>query len=342
MVLPASLTKLYTAGSSMMRLGTDRSFRTEVQSYGQLGLDGTLNGSLVLVGGGDPTLIKIDLQALAAAIYAAGVRNVSGDLYADDSRFDRARGAPGWKSTYFPDDIGSLSALAVDGNVWRTDPAFYADPATGNLELFRALLAEHGVAVAGVNKLGRPDGNSSATLGAHDSAPLGVLLADMLRTSDNFYAELILKELGRTAGGPTSADGAGVLRSAANELGVGHGQFVDGSGLSLDNRESPVNIVEWLKAVERISVGDFLKKSLPTPCSGTKYLLEKRLCGTSAAGKVQAKTGTLAKTRAVAGYTTTASGRKVWMALVLNDVKSTRSAWEAFDRVLIAITSFTR
>lgn len=342
LVVPASLTKLFTGGSAMLRLGNETRFRTEVASYGAIGPDGTLNGPLAVVGGGDPSLSRIELQSLVARIYDAGVRHVAGDLFVDDSRFDRVRDAPGWRSFYFPDDVGTLSAFAVDGNIWRTDPGFYADPAMGNLELFRTLLGESGITVAGSNKLGRPEGTPNATLAMHDSAPLGVLLGDVMKKSENFYAEMILKQLGQSSGTHTTAGGVGVIGSVAQELGVARGSFFDGSGLSIDNRESPIHVVEWLKAMDLSPVRDSFRESLARPCTGAKYLLEKRMCGTPAVGKVNAKTGTLLKTRAVAGYATTASGRKVWFAFMLTGVQSTQRAWEAFDRALVAITSFPR
>lgn len=339
--IPASLTKLYTGGAAMLRLGNDARFKTEVLAYGEVA-DGTLNGSLVLVGGGDPALLKADLQGLAAGV-AASVRQVTGNLYADDSRFDRERTAPGWRSFYFPDDVGTLSALAVDGNVWRTDPGFFADPALGNLGLFRDLLIERGVTVTGQeNIVGRPEGNPAETLVVHSSAPLGSLIVEMMTKSENFYAEMILKELGRSATDPTTAGGVEAIASLTRDLGVAHGRFFDGSGLSIENRESSVNVVEWLKAMDRSPAGNLFRSSLARPCSGSKYLLEKRLCGTPAVGKIQAKTGTLLRSRSVAGYATTASGRKVWFALMLGDVKSNLRAWEAFDRTLVTIATFAR
>lgn len=49
-----------------------------------------------------------------------------------------------------PNSVGPVSALAVDGNVFRTDPEYLANPAVGNLGAFRSALAVRGVKVAGV------------------------------------------------------------------------------------------------------------------------------------------------------------------------------------------------
>ncbi len=161
---PASTQKLLTAVAALAALGPDADLETTVRAHGPV-TDGRLQGDLVLVGGGDPSLRSggtHSLDELAAQVRATGIRRVTGDLVGDESRFDSVRTAPGWFDWHVPRIIGPLSALAVDGNRHRRDAAYVADPVGGNLGLFRAALVAHGVVV---------DGGTSATGGRRPATP---------------------------------------------------------------------------------------------------------------------------------------------------------------------------
>lgn len=74
---PASVAKILTALYALDRLGPAFRFRTQLAYTGTLA-NGRLNGDLVLVGGGDPTLTTDGLAQLAAQAKDAGLREVSG------------------------------------------------------------------------------------------------------------------------------------------------------------------------------------------------------------------------------------------------------------------------
>ncbi|MFG1603237.1 D-alanyl-D-alanine carboxypeptidase/D-alanyl-D-alanine-endopeptidase [Actinoplanes sp. NPDC049265] len=78
-LIPGSNQKVLTSIAALEVLGPDHRFRTDVLTRG---------GNLYLRGGGDPTVLAADLDALAAAVARSGVRVVGGDLVADDSWFD--------------------------------------------------------------------------------------------------------------------------------------------------------------------------------------------------------------------------------------------------------------
>lgn len=153
---PASLEKIPLAVSLLLSTAPDRRLDTTVGVTGPVTADGVLRGDLVLTAGGNPVLRGTDLVAIARAVRAAGIRAIPGTVWIDDSRYDRARLAPGWKPSFVPLEVGPLSAFAVNGNAWRRDPAFLADPVPANLAAFRTLLFRAGVGVPGAAASGVP------------------------------------------------------------------------------------------------------------------------------------------------------------------------------------------
>lgn len=76
---PASVAKAMTALFALEKLGPQHRFRTRLVADGPIN-NGVLEGDLVLVGGGDPTLSTDDLLDLAGRLKTAGLREVRGKL----------------------------------------------------------------------------------------------------------------------------------------------------------------------------------------------------------------------------------------------------------------------
>ena len=335
---PASTQKSYTGLSALVALGSAARLRTEVAATATVG-QGQLPGSVWLVAGGDPYLTMTGLRALARSVRSAGITSIAGDVRLDDTRFDARRSASGWKSAFVPGQSGPLSALAVDGNRWRSDRAFLADPALPAAVRFRDYLRAEGVTVAGtVRRASRPV--EAVTVAERVSGPIPLVVRRALKASDNFAAELLLKELGRVVEGEgSSAAGVVATRKVLGRLGVPVGVGADGSGLSAQDRQSPAGQLALLRAADGSGSGEQFRAALPVGCrDGT---LRRRFCGTAAEGRVQAKTGTLNGVRALAGYTRTASGRDVWFAFQLTGVKDGAKALAAMDRAVVLLSSAT-
>jgi serine-type D-Ala-D-Ala carboxypeptidase/endopeptidase (penicillin-binding protein 4) len=335
-VPPASTQKSFTALAALLALGPDARLRTEVAAT-STPVGGQLRGGLWLVGGGDPYLTTARLTALAADVRAAGITTVAGDLLLDDRRFDARRRADGWKASFVPGQSGPLSALALDGNTWRRDAAFLADPALPAAVRFRDLLRAAGVTVTGtVRRAPRPAG--ARVVAASASAPVSAVVRQVLKTSDNFAAEVLLKELGRTVRADgSSASGVAAVRQVLGRVGVPVGAGADGSGLSSLDRQSPAGQLALLRAAGRSGVGAAFRAALPVGCvDGT---LRSRFCGTAAAGRVHAKTGTLSGVRTLAGETTTASGRRVRFAFQLSGVGDAAQALRAVDGAVVLLAA---
>ena len=297
---PASNEKLPLTYAALMQLGPTYRIETDVLGQGQQ--DGTQwTGTLVLKGNGDPTLSRADLRALAAQVKALGIRSVTGGVSGDESAYDTRRIVAGWKPSFFIDESPPLSALVVDrarvGRVVTRSPALAAATA------FRAALRQAGIAVAGPVRTGTADAWSEP-LADVSSPTLWTMLRFMDRESDNFTAEMLLKQLGLTElGRGTSAAGAAVVTQALTDAGVPMTgvRIVDGSGLSRLDRLTANALGSLLKiAWADPAVGPALLASLPV--AGVNGTLQHRLQKPPAKGNVLAKTGTTDTASSLSGY----------------------------------------
>ena len=298
-LVPASNEKLAVAYSALVTLGPAFRFETDVLGRGQQE-GATWRGSLVLVGHGDPTLSSADLAVLARQVRAAGIRRVTRGVFGDESFFDTRRTGAGWKSWFFINECPPLSALTVDRGRYygRTS----RDPAAAASLLFRNALRRAGVAVSGAGVGKQRD--DDVPLAAVESAPLSQVVAWMGRVSDNFTAELLLKQLGTAQGEVgTSARGAAVVRSALADAGVPLAglRVVDGSGLSSLDRLTARSLAALLRVAWADSVvRPYLLAALPV--AGISGTLSDRMRRPPARGKVQAKTATTSLASALSGY----------------------------------------
>ena len=299
-LLPASNEKLAVTYAALTAFGPSFRIETDVLGSGQQ-VDTTWEGDLVLKGYGDPTLMPSDLTSLARQVHAAGITRVTGRVLADESWFDARRTAPGWKASFYIEESPPLSALIVDrGRVGRFTSH---DPALAAGELFRAALVRAGVQVTGGTAHGVAD-DSAVPIAEIDSPPLGAIVRWMDRVSDNFEAEMLLKELGAVQAdrGSTSA-GVGVVAELLAQAGVPMAgvRIVDGSGLSLLDRFT-ANALVTLLTVMWHDPGVRPELLAALPVAGRSGTLVDRMRGTAAAGVVLAKTGTTSNASALSGF----------------------------------------
>lgn len=358
-VVPASTHKLLTATAALLELGSQARLRTTV--VGPAAIDGTIEGDLTLVGGGDPLLATADYAArferqpqtftdlalLAQRIAAAGVRRVTGSVVGDGGRYDAARSVPGWPDRYLDQNvIGPLSALTVNDGFasFPTTPAGGGalvpadDPARHAAAVLTVLLAGAGVEVAGPPRAG-PSPAGAVEVAAIESPPLAEVVAQLLRESDNTTAELLLKELGRTALDPTTAGGLAAMTAALAEGGVDLDgvQIEDGSGLSLEDRLTCRVLVDLL---HRPETGPVLQAGLPV--AGKDGTLADRFLDTPLVGHLRAKTGSLNSVAALAGVVADRDGTLTF-AYVVNaapgrgvvDERTVVASQERLGRVLL-------
>lgn len=297
---PASNEKLATTYAALTALGP--SFRIETDVLGEGQQDGTTwQGNLVLKGYGDPALSFAQVNLLARQVAAAGIRHVSGRILGDESWFDTRRTGLGWKPQFYLHESPPLSALIVNrgwtGRYETTQPALIA------AQLFRHDLRRAGITVHGGAGLAVAS-TEAAPLAQVQSAPLAVLVRHMDVYSDNFYAEMLLKEVGAVQGTTGSAPaGLAVERRLLREAGVPLGgvRMVDGSGLSLLDRWTPLGLATLLRTMWQ---DDALRLYLvpALPIAGETGTLEHRMRKAPARGLVHAKTGTTANASSLSGF----------------------------------------
>lgn len=303
-LIPASNLKLLTALAALQELGPETTFVTMAKGTMR---NGTIEGDLFLVGGGDPlletadyaptrrfpTAIRTPFERLADDLVAKGLTRIAGGIKGDESRYDAQRHIPSWPDRFLTQgQVGSLSALVVnDGFVqFRPTPARTSDPAAHAAALLTELLKSRGVSVGGAPGQSRAPA-SAASISELRSPPVREIVAEMLKESDNTTAELLVKELGyRLKGAGTTAAGLEAMRTELALPPAVH--LVDGSGLDRADRATCNAIVAAVAATP--------PDALAT--AATDGTMTDRFVGHIGAGRIKAKTGSLLGVASLSGY----------------------------------------
>ena len=342
----ASNTKLFTSAAALARFGTEGTLGTEVLGQGALDPDGIWRGDLYLRGGGDPSFGSRGFTAraygggatvedLAVLIDEVGIERVTGRVYGDESRHDGLRGGP--DSAYGVSIwVGPLSALSFNrglanerGSGFQVDPPSFA---AGRLD---AALESRGIRVRLRPRAGTTPVEAEL-LASVESPPMETLVRLMNKPSDNFFAEVLAKDLAMQARGVgVTSTGARLAARFARRLGA-RARLVDGSGLSRGNRASPYRVVRLLAAMYRRDEYDAFVDSLPI--AGQDGTLKDRMRRYPARRRCRGKTGTLSNVSALSGYCEVLSGETYAYSILMNGVYPP-GARALQDRMLQAIAA---
>jgi D-alanyl-D-alanine carboxypeptidase/D-alanyl-D-alanine-endopeptidase (penicillin-binding protein 4) len=324
--LPASVEKVYTTSTALLRFGAGTRLATSVLGTGsQTG--GTWNGTIYLKGGGDPTFGSQSYdhsaygggatmqQLVANLISQTGIRSIRGGIVGDESYFDSFRGTPPYGLRASGEIEGELSALAYNRGLANSQgTAFQNRPALFAAQQFVAALKAAGVRVPSGTPVYTGAAPSSAQQLATVHSPKISWLIRLTNTpSDNFFAEMLLKGLGASFGGAGSTSaGAAVVRSQLATFGV-HPKLDDGSGLSRSDLTSPRQVVTVLQKM----AGNHSFTSSLAIAGKTGTLVDEGR-GTAAQGRCIGKTGTLRDVANLAGYCTARDGHRLVFAFLFN------------------------
>jgi D-alanyl-D-alanine carboxypeptidase/D-alanyl-D-alanine-endopeptidase (penicillin-binding protein 4) len=346
---PASVEKLFTATAVLNQMGPTARLVTTVYGVGHLAPGGIWEGNLYLRGGGDPTFgsssfIRSHYGGVGASVSTLvnqlvrtdHIRHITGSIEGDESALDSLRGEP--SSNYAPDPFleGTLSGLAFNRGENGSAKGVHAPAAYAARKLWGALKGDgvtiHGRSRAGVTPAG------AVQLAQVKSPTVAQLLALTLPPSDNFFAEMLVKDLGARFGGAgTTAAGAAVVSSTISTLLGLHPTVLDGSGLSEANRTSPYEVADLLVELAPTPTGTILRDSLAV--AGSTGTLKLRMRHTAAAGRCQGKTGTLTGVSNLVGYCQAADGHLLAFA-IFNDGIATEAARTIQDHLAITLAGY--
>ena len=340
---PASTAKLATSAAALAVLGPGARFRTRV-------VRGATADSVVLVGGGDPTLAvnaypaqdypaPATLANLAAATARAlkAQRRRTVSVGYDASLFTGPPLAPGWPESYVSTgNVTPIVALEVDqgrltaaGTPEDSDDPYNlrpraTDPAAMAAASFARLLAADGIGVTGtpVAQTARPH---AAALASVSSPPLSAIVQQMLTESNNVIAESLARQVALATGEPASFSGAAAaVISELRRLGVSTGiRLVDGSGLSGQDAIAPVTLVKVVElAIAAPRIRSLLAGLPVAGFSGTLSAGQSVFSGIGGAalGSVRAKTGNLGTVTALAGVVSDQNGTMLVFAVMADRI----------------------
>lgn len=337
--MPASNQKIITGSVALALLGSDYRYKTAFVSRGAV-RDSVLDGDLIVIGRGDPTVSNRAQQGnaitwmmrVADSLAARGIKRVSGALVRGGNAFPDSIYGYGWEW----DDLTTDSGAPIDELLYNEGMTKVAARIAGRdttvevatrtpgrtyLEAVASALAARGIVVA------RGVSDSTAdivaprtdTLFVVSSPPLREILKYLEKPSQNQIAEILLRTIGLERTGVGTADsGAAVVSRQLIAWGAERDGFViyDGSGLSRHDLLSPETIVRTLVAIQRDTAFQAFYDALPV--AGVDGTLRTRMVGTRAAANMHAKTGTLQFVRSLSGYVTDADGDRLVFSLLHN------------------------
>lgn len=311
---PASNQKVLTAIGANALLDPEASFTTTVEIR---------RNDLIIRAGGDPTLTFPRLMdAIDTALPSIGIS--LDRIVVDVTDYPQSPTADGWLERHTPAYVGPLSGLMLNNNRWTADQLLLDNPELANGERIAHFLRERGVEVGPdsvyVARLIKPA--AGRTIATVTSEPIGSIIEEMLRTSDNTKADLLLMETGRvdSAAGTLTAGAAAVESVLFDSCGSVDGMIDDGSGLSRENWRSARSLVQSMTALHGTPEGELLRSQMPV--GGVSGTLAGRFGGPNA-GLVQAKTGTLYTARSLSGWAQMHNGRDAIFSVIVNGEEHT-------------------
>ncbi|MBY0441193.1 MAG: D-alanyl-D-alanine carboxypeptidase/D-alanyl-D-alanine-endopeptidase [Mycobacteriaceae bacterium] len=324
---PASTNKVLTAAAALLMLSRDARVSTRVVA-------GNAPGTVVLVGGGDPTLSAAPpdedtwyhgaarIGELAEQVRRSGVTPTT--VQVDTSTYSGPTMAPGWDPADIDGgDIAPVESVMLDAG--RIQPATVDSKRsrTPAVDAGRALAAELGLDAAAVQIAAAPA--AARQLAVVQSAPLIERLHEMMTASDNVLAECIGREVAAAMHRPQSFSGAVeavIARLDSAHIDTAGARLVDSSGLSLDDRVT----AKTLDDVVQAAAGAHQPALRPLldlfPVAGASGTLANRFVDSDQAGPagwLRAKTGSLTATNSLAGVVTDRSGRVLTFAFISNN-----------------------
>jgi serine-type D-Ala-D-Ala carboxypeptidase/endopeptidase (penicillin-binding protein 4) len=196
------------------------------------------------------------------------------------------------------------------------------DPQDTWLRQFQSTLGNQSINVGRLQLSDKPS-SGGTEVAAIESPPLIDLIREINRNSNNLYAEVMLRTLGRTHPNHSTSEastaelGLEMVERKLSEIGVSTDYYrqVDGSGLSRKNGIAPIALVQTLIGMSKTPEASLYLDTLTS--SGIQGTLANRF--KAYPGKIRGKTGSFTGTVALAGYAEPAGYERLAFSIVVNN-----------------------
>lgn len=232
------------------------------------------------------------------------------------------------------------------------------NPANNFLQYFQQALATEGIPVK-QTLVASASRNSNQELATVESPPLAELVRETNRESNNLYAEVLLRLLGKvtdkiplpptlTGKMPvpqedTGESGLKELKTVLTQLGVNPNSYIlaDGSGLSRHNLITPEALVETLRFMANSPAASIYRASLPV--AGESGTLKNRFNITPNRVILQGKTGTMSGVSALSGYIEVPNYEPLVFSIIVNQSDlSAAKMRSATDEIVLLLNRLRR
>jgi len=225
-----------------------------------------------------------------------------------------------------------------------------------NATLFSATLFRDALAASGISVKGKPRDidefdqkekeefrRNAKALYTHVSPPLSEILPIVNKPSQNYYADMLLKTLGKKFRNAGSFDeGEMVVKDflrLAGAQGIEEFQMIDGSGLSRKNYVEPRQTVALLEYMAKSPDFPVFYNSLPI--GGEDGTIRSRFTDPLVKGNIHAKTGFISNARSLSGYVDDRKGDRWVFCLMCNNWSVSESNIDdMIDQVCLALAGF--
>ncbi len=343
-LLPASIMKTVTIAGLLQEKGPDERFHTYVYADGPI-KGNTIEGDLLIMGGGDPTLGANCLPESAdiadeiiAAFNHKGITIINGDIRVDTSLYTGPACPPSWAAGDLNEAYGTgCHALNFRRNA--TGSRAVKNPESVFLSYLSSRLRSAGISIAGTTKVGTEglsDKEESTELLDHVSDVYAEVMRSCMMRSDNLFAENLLRTFGIARGkeGSTEAAASEMLSywkaAGIPTKGV---TLIDGSGLSRSNRVT----ANFINGILR-TLGDNEDYASFMPLAGQEGTLSDFLKGTELDAYVAMKTGSMKGIQCYAGYKLDEQFAPTHsIVIIMNDIGTRSVARKAAENLLLEI-----
>ena len=336
--VPASNQKLVSTAFALDRLGPDFRLKTQLLRHG--------DGSLEIVGEGDPDLSIAEIQKFAMVALGQGGSRTPTSLVAAPLQL-MVREEPRqrwWPADWDPADRSyaygaPITRLALTSNALHMA---VMDPAARLQRILNSTIRQQGgqIRLQMVDQqtreaaLARSD-EATVVLHSEDSAPMHALLSLANTESHNFTAEVLMRE---------AADAWDVNRASlattrwmqAKGLPMTGLRVRDGSGLSRGNRLTSRSLSVLLWRMAQHPLAAYYQASMAI--AGQRGTLRNYFRGTSLQGRFWGKTGTLTGVRSISGILKTSDGPR-YVSMISNGAYAPNSV---MGEILLASQRISR